>query len=392
MKILLNIILVGAFVIHGVAMANCPGALPELTVTENLIAYLDTLFEQNYIKNEILYIEKLLQDIEHNKKLTSPFLRLGDSNNIIQTNTFHELTTHPEMNREQLKQWLLQKLDADKKIIEKKADSREQTINSYTQMQFHKINSGRFEGVHGKVSPGPFEIDTPFTLMDTLVTQYMWVQIMGVNPSFYKDEGTLDHPVESITWWSAAEFANRLSIKHNLKPVYDFSQIKAWEGSPEQGTYLPVDHNDSFKLMRINAESEDIYKAEGYRLPTMEEMTMVTSRFDNRDDAKDPMLNDRSIFDYGWFSENSNMSTHPVAERMPFVVDGHSFYDLYGNVSQWTHDQSSSMASIALVTKSSYVRAVEDGAASLIRSAENTRTRTNWIGFRLVRSLPKEKK
>ena len=32
-----------------------------------------------------------------------------------------------------------------------------------------------------------------------------------------------DYPVESVSWWSVLVFANKLSERHGLKPVYDLS-------------------------------------------------------------------------------------------------------------------------------------------------------------------------
>ena len=74
---------------------------------------------------------------------------------------------------------------------------------------------------------------------------------MGENPSFFSKgadsiiisgEGKSirmnpDHPVENITWWSALEFANRLSEKHGLKPAYDLKGVTWQKGTrAENGT------------------------------------------------------------------------------------------------------------------------------------------------------------
>jgi len=44
---------------------------------------------------------------------------------------------------------------------------------------------------------------------------------MDYNPS--KFEGPYK-PVDSVTWWEALEFCNKLSEKYNLEPVYDLSK------------------------------------------------------------------------------------------------------------------------------------------------------------------------
>ena len=48
---------------------------------------------------------------------------------------------------------------------------------------------------------------------------------MGHNPSHFGGDPAAGEvqgrrPVESVTWFEAVEFANRLSIRHNRAPVY----------------------------------------------------------------------------------------------------------------------------------------------------------------------------
>ena len=56
-----------------------------------------------------------------------------------------------------------------------------------------------------------------------ITTQLMWLEVMENNPSevkgFYK-------PVETVSWWQALEFCNKLSEKYGLEPVYDLSRSK----------------------------------------------------------------------------------------------------------------------------------------------------------------------
>ena len=53
------------------------------------------------------------------------------------------------------------------------------------------------------------------------VTQSIWINIMGYNPSRFKGA---NKPVEIVNWWEVLKFCNKLSEKYNLKPVYDLSQ------------------------------------------------------------------------------------------------------------------------------------------------------------------------
>lgn len=49
----------------------------------------------------------------------------------------------------------------------------------------------------------------------------MWLEVMDYNPSKFEDPYK---PVDSVTWWEALEFCNKLSEKYNLEPVYDLSK------------------------------------------------------------------------------------------------------------------------------------------------------------------------
>ncbi len=85
-----------------------------------------------------------------------------------------------------------------------------------------------------------------------LTTQKMWLEVMENNPS--KFEGPY-RPVDSVTWWQALEFCNKLSEKYNLEPVYDLSK---------KGTLL-INQLDGEK---ISPDIADFKKTEGFRLPT----------------------------------------------------------------------------------------------------------------------------
>ena len=54
-------------------------------------------------------------------------------------------------------------------------------------------------------------------------TQKMWQEVMENNPSEFKGE---NKPVETVTWWQALEFCNKLSEKYGLEPIYNLSKSK----------------------------------------------------------------------------------------------------------------------------------------------------------------------
>ena len=86
------------------------------------------------------------------------------------------------------------------------------------------------------------------------VTQSMWENIMGYNPSRFKGA---NKPVEIVNWWEVLKFCNKLSEKYNLKPVYDLSQ--------EEKGILKIIHLDG---EIVEEDKSDFKNTEGFRLLT----------------------------------------------------------------------------------------------------------------------------
>ncbi|WP_338966998.1 hypothetical protein [Fusobacterium nucleatum] len=100
-----------------------------------------------------------------------------------------------------------------------------------------------------------------------LVTQKLWTDVMGRNPSLVEDILGMK-PVENITWWHTLQFCNKLSELEGLKPVYDLSQIKSAKLYINQlDDEKSINYYEDF-LINKNGKIGDFSKTEGYRLPT----------------------------------------------------------------------------------------------------------------------------
>ena len=159
---------------------------------------------------------------------------------------------------------------------------------------FSAIPAGTFEMGSSQTDPGRGGNEKQhsvtlkgFEMQTTPVTQALWEQVMGSNPSHFKGPNL---PVESVAWYEAQSF-----------------------------------------IEKLNALTQDGYK---YRLPTEAEWEYAarggtTTAYSFGDNPKD-------LEDYAWYSKNSGAKTHEVASKKP---GPNSLYDMYGNVWQWVEDK-----------------------------------------------------
>ncbi len=157
-----------------------------------------------------------------------------------------------------------------------------------------------------------------FQIHKTEVTQSLYSSvIVGANPSHFMG---LEKPVDSVSWYDAIYFCNKLSQKCGYKPVYSVNgetDVAKWGYTPQEGK-------------SIKGEVEQNLKADGFRLPTNDEWTFAAKggqgfRYSGSD----------NIDEVGWYKENSDGETHPVAQKKP---NGYGLYDMSGNVEEWGWD------------------------------------------------------
>lgn len=159
--------------------------------------------------------------------------------------------------------------------------------------------------------------DTNLEVMTTEVTQGLYEEIMGENPSYNKG---VNRPVEFVSWYDAIYFCNKLSEKYGYQPVYyvnDTADVTKWNYTPHQKE--GIDGNLGY-----------CYWENGFRLPENSEWeTAARGGEDYEYSGSD------NPYDVGWFYENSGGKTHPVAKKKP---NAYGLYDMSGNVAEWVWD------------------------------------------------------
>lgn len=157
-----------------------------------------------------------------------------------------------------------------------------------------------------------------FSILATEVTQELYESVMGENPSNFKEEKNL--PVEQVSWYDAVVFCNKLSVIDGLVPVYSVlnkTDVSEWG-------YVPNKGNQMYKYV---TQDEN---ANGYRLPAVEEWQYAAKG--GQEFNYSGSYNSDEV---GWYYDNSENKTHPVAQKKP---NGYGLYDMSGNVGEWCWD------------------------------------------------------
>ena len=230
-------------------------------------------------------------------------------------------------------------------------DTSADLTDPYTGMEFVYIEPGCFMmgSMEGESNEQPVHrvcLTRGFKLGKYEVTQAQWQQVMGYNPSYFKNCGG-DCPVENVSWDDAQAFVQKLNGLTGRQ----------------------------------------------YRLPTEAEWEYAC-RGGGREET---YCGGESADSLAWYRDNAGMQTHPVGRKRP---NGLGLYDMSGNVDEWVQDgyaddyyRNSPVNDPQGPSNGSY-RVIRGGGwyfdASFVRSTRRPGYgpgyREDFLGFRLVRA------
>ena len=277
----------------------------KLDDTERFLSYITDLLEKRVI--EEVNLKRVYEALLKSGKVINPIseteaFQLAE-NNLYRRGLNEYLERSLDLNR--VKDFLERMLKVEREVGVKRKETETEVKYIHQKMEFVPITPGTVK--MGKNREFEVEITEPFEIMSTLVTQQMWVDIMGYNPSKFQD-GPLsitiningknikmrpDNPVEQVSWNEVHEFIKKLNDK---KDGHTYS-------------------------LTTEAEWEYVARNKG----------QVQTKYHFGDD-------EANLPEYAWFDKNSNKTTHPVRELKPLIVDGEAIHELYGNVGEWVED------------------------------------------------------
>ena len=392
------IVVVLLFFMQTIHAKNCKAFLApaydtSLSVTENFLSFITTLLDNHVLQPKYL-------DTLSNGDFSNPFRDpLARSEDIIYQSTFQDFI-NADLDKKQIVEWAKKMLQKSNDVEKEKAAKSKETANPFISLNFAKIKGGSFTIKSKFPDRDDRYTIKSFMVSRTKVTQKMWADVMGTNPSDKENGQSLmtlsikgknidlypDHPINNITWWSAIAFANKMSELDGLKPVYDLSKIKKWKGSVADGNLRPAKETD-IRLIKINAPNENLELAEGYRLPTAAELEYLQTDRGRSKGMYFTGMTDRNLHKFMQFAEGGE-SIYPAAE-FPYIIDSEIIFNLYTQDRDWCHD----IITIELSRGSVPAAIIKNDSAyggpprSNTRATELPYSPSSTLSFRLVRSL-----
>jgi len=233
-------------------------------------------------------------------------------------------------------------------------------------------------------------ISYPFKIGKCEVTQGQWYRVMRTTVSDKRDEQQrlVTNPNSNIIerlriLAGAIIFEPKKVLERGLwnlaKWIIGRYEVNPWpirgEGDNYPMFYVNYYEANEFcaKLTKLAHANGRLPQGHEYRLPTEEEWEYAcragsTTRFANGND-------DSNLNEMGWYSDNSDWTTHPVGMKHP---NGWGLYDMHGNVEEWCKSKND-----CIIRGGTWI-SISSGCTSSYGEYRHPKTRSHTIGFRVV--------
>ena len=202
--------------------------------------------------------------------------------------------------------------------------NKEIELKNFEDEYMIKVQGGKYKPSFANELKEVFDIE----VCKYPTTQKMWLEVMENNPSGFKGD---NRPVETVSWWEALDYCNRLSEKYGLEPVYELS--KSSEG-------ILMIKESGGKI--VSPDKANFKNTEGFRLPTEVEWEWFSSG--GQKAIEQGTFNyiysgSNNIDEVAWYYENVRKldvaSTKDVGLKKSNQL---GLYDCSGNVWEWCYD------------------------------------------------------
>jgi len=187
------------------------------------------------------------------------------------------------------------------------------------------------------------------------ITQEEYEYVMGYNPSFFSDGIDAEkRPVETVTWYDAVEFCNKLSEMENLNPVYNITgtnvEMIGWStNNVPNGYRLPTEAEWEYACRGKYTDKATTKVTVPFAVGGSDWTKMIHGMANfNTGWPYDPLWNDgeddedklKPNIPYRYYSpEGASLNLGMTTKVGSYAPNNYGLFDMHGNVVEWCWDR-----------------------------------------------------